>query len=467
MTDVRKIRENILRLKEATYVPSLTINPALPFLFKNEIWVGQKQSPEKFEKAYYENPVLHAVINAKASMESNARIFLRNIKNGELISIEKFRESNTKDAIVKKMFRLISNPNPLQSRKEFFALNSIFKDVFGYAFMYANSATKNINVRDVQVLWNVWPQYMKPKLTDKYWEQFEETGIIKEWIWNWKGNEKKFGTDTILHRKEPNITLNANEDLVLGQSRQVSLDLPLSNITIAYKSRNSIAQNMGMMGIISSDRTDGNMGNMIMEEDEKKEVQNDLSGYGLLPGQQKWMVTKHNIKYQAIDQDVRKLGLLNEIVSDTKIVCHEYGVHPLLIQMEQRGATFENQKIAERSTYQNTTIPEFEDKIEDLNVWLKTRDFDWEYVGSYKHIPAAQIDEKERSETVKNLSAANKELFMAGGCTFNEWRHEMGKEYINQTWANLRITEMPFEMIQKIKANFSVNDSLDKQNTQP
>jgi len=464
MTNVTKIRENILRLKEATFIPTVTINPSLPFLYNNNIWIKTTQSPEKFEKEYYKNPVLHAVVNVKASLESNARIFLRNIKTGELISVEKFRENSTKDAIVKKMFRLINNPNPLQSRKEFFALNSIFKDVFGYAFLYGNSVSEQINIKDVQVLWNVWPQYMKPTLTNKYWEQFQENGIIKNWVWKWNGNEKIFTTEQILHRKEPNITLDVKEDIVLGKSRQISLEMPLSNITIAYESRNSIARNMGMMGIISSNMSDGQLGTQILEDDEKEEVQNDLSGYGLLPGQKKWMVTRHNIKYQAIDQDVRKLGLLNEIVSDTKIVCHEYGVHPLLIQMEQRGATFENQKIAERSTYQNTTIPEFEDKIEDLNVWLKTRDYDWEYVASYKHIPAAQIDEKERSETVKNLSMANKELFFAGGCTYNEWRQEIGREQINESWANQRITEMPLEIIQKIKGQFSINDSLDKQN---
>lgn len=465
MINTNKIRSNILRLKEATSVPDIYASPEVPFLFNNNVWIRSTPSPTKFEKEYYQNPVLHAVVNAKASLESNAKIFLRNIKNNELISIEQFRERDTKDKFVRKLFRLINNPNPLQSRKEFFALNSIFKDVFGYAFIYGNSVTNDINVRDVEVLWNVWPQFMKPELTKKYWEQFEESGIIEKWIWKWGANEKIFKTNQILHRKEPNISLKTGEDMVLGRSRQISLELPLDNIRIAYQSRNSIARNMGMMGIISSARTDGNMGSLIMEDDEKQEVQNDLSGYGLLPGQHKWMVTKHNIKYQAIDQDVRKLGLLNEIVSDTKIVCHEYGVHPLLIQMEQRGATFENQKIAERSTYQNTTIPEFEDKIEDFNDWLKIRDFGWEYIASYKHIPSAQIDEKERSETVKNLSSAFKELFFAGGCTYNRWLQAIGEDPVKEDWANKRITDLNLEEIQKIKGNFSINDSLDKQNT--
>ncbi len=37
---------------------------------------------------------------------------------------------------------------------------------------------------------------------------------------------------------------------------------------------------------------------------------------------------------------------------------------------------------------------------------------------------------------------------------------------VNENWANKRITEMTIEEIQKIKGNFSLNDSLDKQNIQ-
>jgi hypothetical protein len=466
MNQALKIRQNIARLKSSTYVPDVLRSPEYPFYFNNEIWVKSDSSPETFEKEYYDNPVLHAVINLKASLESNGKIFLKNVKNGELISIDKFRQGATKDETVKKMFRLITNPNPLQSNKEFFALNSIFKDVFGYSFIYANSVNDRIDIKNVELLWNVWPQFMKPELTKKYFEQFEEKGIITKWLWKWGKDEKVFKTDEVLHRKEPNISLKVTEDLVLGQSKQISLQLPLDNIRIAYESRNSIAVNKGMMGIISSNLSDGHLGNQVLEDDEKKEVLEDLSDYGLRHGQKKWLVTRHNIKYQQVDQDVRKLGLLNEIVSDTKIVCHEYGLHHLLLQMEQRGATFENQRVAERSTYQNQTIPEAEDKIEDLNTWLRTRDYGWEYVIDYSHIPALQDDKKSHSETIKNISSAYKELFFAGGCSYNRWLQAMDEEKVNEDWANKRITEMTMDEIQKIKGNFSISNSLDKQNTQ-
>jgi hypothetical protein len=97
MNQALKIRQNIARLKSSTYVPDVLRSPEYPFYFNNEIWVKSDSSPETFEKEYYDNPVLHAVINLKASLESNGKIFLKNVKNGELISIDKFRQGATKD----------------------------------------------------------------------------------------------------------------------------------------------------------------------------------------------------------------------------------------------------------------------------------------------------------------------------------------------------------------------------------
>jgi len=432
--------------------------PNISTIVGKDAWFPDFGNAKNLENEYLSNPVLNAVINMKASFEANVKVFIRNIKNGEIITAEKYRRGLTKDKDVNKLLQLINNPNPLQSTKEFLLINSILKSVFGNAYIYGNSANGKIDFNNVYYLWNVWPQYMKPDLTERdYFSQVSGIGMVKRWVWNGLNNEKYFSTDEILHRKEPNIRLRSNVDLILGESKLVCLSYPLSNIKIAYESRNSIAQNMGMMGIISSNRNDGNMGAMMLDDEEQKEVQNDLSDYGTRFGQKKWLVTRHNIKYQSVDQDVRKLGLLNEIVSDAKIVCHEFNIPPLLLQMEQRGATFENQRVAERSAYQNTVIPESEDKFEDLNNWLQTREKGWEYVPDYSHLPSLQENEKDRSETIKNTSAVYERLFFAGGCTYNHWWQALGKEVINEPWANKRIVEMSDEEIQKIKGNYSIS----------
>ncbi len=417
------------------------------------------------ENEYRINPVLSSVINIKADYSANATVSVRNIITGEIITDKDFKKSKSSDAILRSMFRLKNNPNPLQSTKEFLSLASIFKDVFGNAYIYGNSVTNDVNIKDIAYMWGVWPQYMKPSITGKYFDAASLDSILKGWEWQWGTYKKDFSTNEILHRKEPNVRLRSTDDLILGESRQVSLTWPLSNIKIAYESRNAIASDRGMRAIISNASKDGNLGAIPMDDDEKKEVQEDLTGpegYGFMKGQKQFMVTRQNIAVHNIDQDVRKLGLLNEIASDGMIVAERYGVPEVLVKLYMKGATFENQESSERRMYQNTTIPEENDRWEDINNWLKCRDFNYEYIVSFDHIPVLQENVKDRSEINKNINTVQKELFFSGATTYNYWLQALGVAAIDKPWAKIRITEMSDEDIFKIKGNYTLNSNTDE-----
>ena len=457
-----KIAESIVGGRIVKSVPNISFTDEALHLLRGEPKYFRLEGNNAFEKEYRENPVLASVINLKANYASNAVVSVRNLKNGEIITDKQYRESKNLDRIVKKMFALKNNPNPLQSTKEYLALGSIFKDVFGNGFQYANSATDDVNIRDIGFLWHVWPQYMKPIPTGKYFDQIREEGIISGWTWEYHTTKRDFKPKDILHRKEPNIKLKSNDDLILGESRQVSLAWALSNIRIAYESRNVIARERGMRAIISSAEADGLAGSMPMDDNQKLEVQQDLkTNYGFMEGQNQFMVTRHNINVHHIDQDVRKLGLLGEIQSDAIVVAERYGVPETLIKLYIKGATFENQDTAERRMYQNTTIPEENDRWEDLNNWLKCRDFGYEYIVSFNHIPVLQKNEKDKAETNKFISTQYKEMFLTGAVTYNEWLIAVGLP--TRENGNRYITDMTFEEIQKIKGNYTVNQSLDKQ----
>jgi len=426
---------------------------------------GELRSADAQEREYGENPVLAGVINLKADYASNANVFVRNIKNGEIITDEDFKKGTVRDRIAQKMLRLKNNPNPLQSTREFITMWSIFKDVFGNSFTYANSASSKITIDDVFYLWHVWPQFMVPKLTGKIFDSTQLSDIIKAWEWKKGTYEKKFSIDEILHRKEPNVRLDSNNDIVLGVSRQVSLSWALSNIKIAYESRNVIARERGMRAIISSDQQDGVAGTMPMDETEKREVEQELKvRYGFREDQSQYMVTRHNINVHQVDQDVRKLGLLNEIASDGMVVAERYGVPEVLMKLYLKGATFENQESSERRMYQNTTIPEETDRWEDLTNFLRCRDFGYEYGVSFSHIPVLQENEKDKAATNQITNTIYKELFFAGAVTYNDWLQALALKPTTGSWGNKRIIEMTVEEIQIIKGNYTINNSLDNPN---
>ena len=461
-----KLAGNIIRgVGIQKSVSNVIVPPYINSLITGDPFYTSLDNQSQLEKEYDINPVLSSVINLKADYLSNAIISIRNIKNGEIITDKQFKQSKTIDPILKAMFKLKNNPNPLQSTKEFFGLTSIFKDVFGNSFIYGNSVTDNINIKDVEFLWAVWPQFMKPVLTQNVFDAASLSGILKQWDWKKGTYEKTFSIEEILHRKDPNIGLKDSADLILGTSRQKSLSWPLSNIRIAYESRNVIARERGMRAIISSANKDAHMGAVPMDGDEKQEVQADLRGYGFRNGQDQFMFTRHNIAVHHVDQDVRKLGLLNEIASDAMAVSERYGVPEILVKLYIKGATFENQESSERRMYQNTTIPEANDFIEDLNVWLKTRDFGYEYIVSFDHIPVLQENEKDRSEINKNISMVHKEMFLTGAITYNQWLQAVGYPVTTEAWGKKRITDMTDEEIFKIKGNFTMNSNTEETST--
>jgi hypothetical protein len=60
-----------------------------------------------------------------------------------------------------------------------------------------------------------------------------------------------------------------------------------------------------------------------------------------------------------------------------------------------------------------------------------------------------QDDEKEKSAVERNRSAYYKEQFMAGACTYNEWRQATGQDVVD--WGDVRIFDLPPEQIAILK----------------
>ena len=78
------------------------------------------------------------------------------------------REGKITDPIAKKMFALMSQPNPLQSTVEFLTLNSITYDLYGNSMTRGNFAFDRYDIKNIATMYNLWPQYLKPKMTGKY-----------------------------------------------------------------------------------------------------------------------------------------------------------------------------------------------------------------------------------------------------------------------------------------------------------
>lgn len=415
------------------------------FLFNDTPqWIDLKHTQSLFE-LYHRNPVYFSTINILANEMANMKFFVMNKKTGE------YEPENTKKEIPKKIYRLLNFPNPLQSRWEFLRQNKILHEVAGNSFVFANAPFgMKPNISNIQTLQNIWPQYMKAKVSGKYFSITEIEDLIEKWVFRPDTDKITFEPNQILHRNTPNTD---SSDLILGKSTALSLIMPLSNIEMAYESRNVLMRNRGMRAIISSALGDMT-GKIPVQETEKKSINEAMKNYGIRKNQNQFFFSPVPLDVKTIDQDVRKLGLFEEIEHDAIEVAHAHGVPDELLKKSLEGTTFSNQDSAYKRLYQGTIIPQSNDFVISLNRFLGLEEEEWEIVGSFDHIPSLQKSEKEKHDAYKSASVYLEKLFYAGAISLNTWLDQMELPMIKEPYGDLTLIQMDDEqreMVLRIK----------------
>lgn len=424
-------------------------------IFKDTPYWQRLMGLQSLFEWYHSNPVLNAVVSIKSREYANMKIVVENVNTGEI------EPESTKKQIPAAAYRLIKNPNPIQTQWEFLRQRKIFREVAGNSFTYGNWPDfHKKDILNLQTLWNVWPAFMQFKLAGNYFEATTRAEIIKEWRFEYGTYKKIWTPEEILHQNEPNT--DPKDGLIFGIPKASSLIKPLTNIDLAFESRNVIIQNRGMRGIVSSDKGD-NTGKIPLLPDEQKSVEEAMKKYGTLEEQMQFFFTNMPIKYDNVDQDVSKLGLFEEVSSDAVLVSHVFGVPEILTQLDLDGATFENQTESVRRLYQGTLIPEAEDDINGLNQFTGLDQTDWRYKAYWDHIPVLQKSEKEKAESNKSISVYMEKLFMIGGVTMNTWLDSIGLSKIpdgDKTIFELEPEKRDF-ILRALKVNATLSVSAD------
>jgi len=232
---------------------------------------------------FISNPVFYAVVMIKAREAANMRIKVVNRWTGEVEPI------GTRKQIPAKLYELFNKPNVRESRWEFFQARKVFREVCGNSFVYGNfglGMTKS--PLNCSSLMNVWPQFMEFKLKGKYFSATDINEIIEGWRFKFGQHVENWGPHEILHSNAPN--LDPRTGLIFGSATALSLIKPLSNIDMAYESRNVIMKNRGMRAIIASDRGDQS-GKIPLLSHEKEVMDEEIKKYGLLEGQNQFFMT--------------------------------------------------------------------------------------------------------------------------------------------------------------------------------
>lgn len=353
-------------------------------------------------KSFLEVPELNAVINWKASAFRNARINKVN-ENGDVI------EENVP---------LFESPNPLQAKGEFLRQTKLFHEIFGNEYLYFLSGTRP-NGNNIQGMYTLPPQYMCVKSSDnKFWlmRDLPEIKYQLEWA------NQKFTLDQsrIIHYTDNKVDVNY-DNFLIGESKIQAVRAPVNNIRAAYDSRHTNLTEGGPRGILSNNGTDA-VGTVPLDAKEKQQLHDDYATHGSLRGQKRLIITNLALQWQQMGFSTTHQRSFEEVTQDHHKLCDEFGLSADIFSRE-KGSTFENKKVAEKSAYQNTIIPEFNEWMNGINAFFGMERE--RYVGDFSHLPVFAEDMQAKASTLNTAVDALNKLLAAGVITEEEYREQI------------------------------------------
>tara|TARA_R110001606_G_scaffold321052_3_gene467910 strand:- start:4684 stop:6114 length:1431 start_codon:yes stop_codon:yes gene_type:complete len=387
---------------------------------------------------YEDNPVVQAIINIDADAFGNMKFYIKDLKTEEIVPLNRYEKDNGTLA------KLLNNPNPLQSTKEWLKQIRVNYKVFGDGYIYGSVPVgfeDSFDYQDIKVLNGLPPYMMSHVLTGKWLDASNKNDIVEKYVLNsFNGYKRDLHPNTVLHLNDINIRFDQNFNK--GKSKLLALKMPITNIAKAFESRNVMIMRRGAMGILSSDAPDNIGGTLPIGEDEITDIQEAYKKYGLLEDQYPYFISPVPVKYQQTAMKVKDLMLFEEIEANAIAIATAYNIPELLAKYYIKGGTFENLSASEKRLYDSTIIPESEDFINALNGFLKLKDFGIELIGSFDHLHILQKNKKEEAETLKVRQEVSEKKFMSGLITYGQYAVEIETELFNKSLENLYIWDL-------------------------
>ena len=387
-----------------------------PVGLSNSLGWGNQNSLQLI-RDFIEVPEVNCVINYRAWAQSLVNLEIKSKTTGQPIS--------NNEPIVK----ILRKPNYFQTQKELWRQTEIFRSVFGneyFFFLTPIGLSKNY-----KGLFTLPPQYVTIEYPTNSTPFFLNTEMPEgvKYLYDWSGRQVPLNENSILHLNDNNIDQKPDTYLS-GMSKLDSLRPNISNIRASYEARNVILTNRGAIGILSNNAKDAIGSTMPMSPKEKKTLQGELSKYGVLKSQYKYILTNLSLKWTQITTDLDKLKVFEEVEEDFRMICNEYGTPYELFA--GTNITYENKEKAEKQFYQDTVIPTTQERIQAINDYIGADSRAWKVYGTFDHLPIFQEDINQRSEALDNLVSALNVALGDGAITVQEYKEELQKFNIGE-----------------------------------
>ena len=355
------------------------------FPFVNQIW-GVKEAvwidTNDWWKLYLEIPELRMVIDRRASMMSSNKPCLVDADGNEVTN-HWFND-------------VLNKPNPVQSWSDLVYSLSVQDALYSNSFIYAPK--RSFDIRNLFV--PLPSNKIQINLSGKKLKQMEQEGLIDSFVFQYDDkNTEKIEFDDLIY-----LMTNDGMNIVKPVSRMESLKFPLSNIKASYHKRNVLLENIGAIGILSTQNNDVG-GAIPMTPEEKKQIQRDW----FRRQKDELIITESQVDWKPMSFPTKDLMLFEELTADKIAIIDTFGMS-LNIFSTEKGATFTNVRDSIRMTYQDTIIPETQQMYDAIGQQIGLTDEGLKLIAEFDHLPVMQDDEvavattmKLKAETIEKL----------------------------------------------------------------
>ncbi len=404
------------------FIPFNNSGGTIQIAGQKAVWLGlQNRLMQKY--AYEFCYPLASVIDRLAEADLNGEVEIYNAKG-------KGKDKMAMSSYATRLRKLLEQPNPLQSWEQFRGQQLVYKRTFGFCpvLPIMPAGMESGDPSYCLALINLPPWNFEAIPTGKFFGQSALDGLVKEYVCTMLNNRVTFTPDQ-LFILEDSFFQDEQTNFMLPKSRLVGLDMAVSNLCAAMEADNVLLRKRGPLGFISHDAAatkDAVAGYLPMTPDEKTELQNSLSEYGLNLEQFQYAISRQAVKWNPMSYDVKGLGTKETIVASEKAVCHRFGYSYILY--EDSGATFANQSGAHKALYQNVIIPNAEKDFCKYNKFFKADENGIELEIDFSELPIMQEDELMKAQAAKAWDEALLTEYKVGLITKNMWLAARGME---------------------------------------
>jgi hypothetical protein len=253
--------------------------------------------------------------------------------------------------------------------------------------------------------------------------QLKIEDIIKNYSLLWGGVTVEYQPQEIIQYQN-----GLGESYLKPESKITSLQIPISNINGALKTRNIIINEKGAIGILSSSSKDTEGGIPLGEKEKEQILTSYQKKYGIGDEQSKIIVTNSSLNWQPMSYPTKDLMLFEEVEDDFAAILATYGMDRDIFP-STKGATNENKKQGLLSTYQNTIQPEADTLMRLLSKRLGLTQQGLSLVANYEWLPVMQKNKTEEANAQKVKSEGLSIMLRDGVINAEQYAEMAGVEY--------------------------------------